>query len=427
MRMIIHQERLSMDVGVLFGRHCEHCRWWLLRLGNKRKACGLSLYSARLALSLPLVMDRLILVTTEFAAVAHLMMSVVLFYFARRSVSFLAQAWVMLIFCLMYGGAMLYVAVAPVPALGVLHPVLLVYLLACSFLQSIYPLGLCMPGYLQWGRMWGYALPAIALICVYAVGVVLGSNFTQIFSGEDVRRYFLSGDVLLRLAALLLSGYYIINIFRLPHRLVRKMEIPRYLTVYGTLLGGITILFLVITIRFSFALLIVYILLFTVVNLFLSFRIIRPVIERIQWPDFHRVEKRPTSAEVSESEREDFNAANLRRFEVMEYLMQHEKPFVDCLFNRDKLCRLSGFNRHLVLQSLRSQGYNDIHEYINRYRVAEMKRMLMEGEMTDLKQFERVGFRAQKTAEVNFERYENCSLQEWYKALLAMREKAQVR
>ena len=107
--------------------------------------------------------------------------------------------------------------------------------------------------------------------------------------------------------------------------------------------------------------------------------------------------------------------------------MQHEKPFVDCLFNRDKLCRLSGFNRHLVLQSLRSQGYNDIHEYINRYRVAEMKRMLMEGEMTDLKQFERVGFRAQKTAEVNFERYENCSLQEWYKALLAMREKAQAR
>ena len=121
-------------------------------------------------------MDRLILVTTEFAAVAHLMMSVVLFYFARRSVSFLAQAWVMLIFCLMYGGAMLYVAMAPMPALGVLHPVLLVYLLACSFLQSIYPLGLCMPGYLQWGRMWGYALPAIALICVYAVGVVLGSN-----------------------------------------------------------------------------------------------------------------------------------------------------------------------------------------------------------------------------------------------------------
>lgn len=367
-------------------------------------------------------MDTLILVTTEFAAVAHLMMSVVLFYFARRSVSFLAQAWVMLIFCLMYLSSMLYAATTPMPSLGVLHPVLLVYLLVCSFLQSIYPLGLCMPGYLQWGRMWGYALPAIVLICVYAVGMALGSNFAQIFNGEDIRRYFLSGDVLLRLAALLLSGYYIINIFRLPHRLVRKMEIPGYLTVYGTLLGIITILFLFITVRFSYTLLIVYILLFTVVNLFLSFRIIRPVIEKIQWPDFHKVETRPTSAEVSQSEQEDFNAANLRRFEVLEYLMQNEKPFVDCLFNRDKLCRLSGFNRHLVLQSLRSQGYNDVHEYINRYRVAEMKRMLLEGEMTDLKQFERVGFRAQKTAEVNFERYENHSLQEWYNALLATRE-----
>ena len=369
-------------------------------------------------------MDTLILVTTEFAAVSHLMMSAVLSYFARRSVSFLAQAWVMLIFCVMYFCAMLYAVTSPIPALGVLHPVLLVYLLACSFLQSIYPLGLCMPGYLQWGRMWAYAAPAIVLICVYAIGAALGSNFAQIFSGEDIRRYFLSGDVLLRLAALLLSGYYIINIFRLPHLLVRKMEIPGYLTVYGTLLGIITVLFLVITIRFSYTLLIIYILLFTVVNLFLSFRVIRPVIENIQWPDFHKVKTRPTSAEVSQSEQEDFNAANLRRFEVMEYLMQNDKPFVDCLFNRDKLCRMVGFNRHLVLQSLRSQGYNDIHEYINRYRVAEMKRMLLEGEMTDLKQFERVGFRAQKTAEVNFERYENCSLQEWYNALLASQEEA---
>ena len=37
-------------------------------------------------------MHTLVLVTTEFAAVAHLMMSLVMFYLARRSVQFLSQA-----------------------------------------------------------------------------------------------------------------------------------------------------------------------------------------------------------------------------------------------------------------------------------------------------------------------------------------------
>ena len=117
-------------------------------------------------------MHTLTLITIEFAAAAHLMMSLVLFFFARRRVSFLSQAWIMLLISLMYCAALFYVYTQEIPALGILHPVLLIYLLACSFLQSIYPLGLCMPGYLQWGRMWTYASPALILISLYAGGAL---------------------------------------------------------------------------------------------------------------------------------------------------------------------------------------------------------------------------------------------------------------
>ena len=69
-----------------------------------------------------------------------------------------------------------------------------------------------------------------------------------------------------------------------------------------------------------------------------------------------------------------------------------------------------------MLQSLRSQGYNDIHEYISRYRVTELKRLILDGSITDLRQHERVGFLTLKTAINNFERYENQDLTEWFKA-----------
>lgn len=151
------------------------------------------------------------------------------------------------------------------------------------------------------------------------------------------------------------------------------MQLPNDLIAYGSALGLVSLLFVVLTIRFDLVLLTIYMLLFTAVNMFLFFRILRPTVEAISYPDFRQVETPPTREEITQSEVDDFNEANLHRFEVMEYVMQHDKPFLDCGFNRERLCRLAGFNRHMVLQSLRSQGYNDIHEYIMRYRVAAMK------------------------------------------------------
>lgn len=362
-------------------------------------------------------MYTLILVTTEFAAAAHLMMSIVLFYLARRSVQFLSQAWIMLLICLMYCGALAFVATHDViPQLGILHPVLLIYLLACSYLQSIYPLGLCMPGYLQWGRMWGYAVPALMIIFIYCIGASVGSNLAKVYNLQDISQYFLSGDVVLRIISLLLSGYYIVNIFRLPHRLVRSMQLPNDLIAYGGALGIVSLFFVTITIHFDLVMLTIYMVLFTLVNMFLFFRILRPTVEAISYPDFRQVENPPTKEVITQSEADDFNEANLHRFEVMEYVMQHEQPFVDCNFNRERLCRLAGFNRHMALQSLRSQGYNDIHEYIMRYRVAELRRRIEAGEITDLKDVTEVGFRSLRSATTCFERYENQDLQVYFEA-----------
>lgn len=359
-------------------------------------------------------MHTLTLITIEFAAAAHLMMSLVLFFFARRRVSFLSQAWIMLLICLMYCAALFYVYTQEIPALGILHPVLLIYLLACSFLQSIYPLGLCMPGYLQWGRMWTYASPALILISLYAGGALAGSDMIKVYDASDFREYLLSGDVILRIAALGLSIYYIVNIFRLPHRLTRQVELPRWMITYGVALGAVSLFFVIITLSFNRLGVIIYILLFTLVNMFLFFRILEPVFNALPHPPLRRVVERPTEEEISHSEQNDFNEANVRRFEVLEFLMQHDRPWLDSQFTRDKLCRHTGLNRHLVLQALRSQGYNDTHEYIYRYRVEELKRLILSGEMQSLQECERAGFRSVKMAYSNFERMENVPLDIWF-------------
>ena len=359
-------------------------------------------------------MHTLTLITIEFAAAAHLMMSLVLFFFARRRVSFLSQAWIMLLICLMYCAALFYVYTQEIPALGILHPVLLIYLLACSFLQSIYPLGLCMPGYLQWGRMWTYASPALILISLYAGGALAGSDMIKVYDASDFREYLLSGDVILRIAALGLSIYYIVNIFRLPHRLTRQVELPRWMITYGVALGAVSLFFVIITLSFNRLGVIIYILLFTLVNMFLFFRILEPVFNALPHPPLRRVVERPTEEEISHAEQNDFNEANVRRFEVLEFLMQHDRPWLDSQFTRDKLCRHTGLNRHLVLQALRSQGYNDTHEYIYRYRVEELKRLILSGEMQSLQECERAGFRSVKMAYSNFERMENVPLDIWF-------------
>ena len=145
-------------------------------------------------------MNTLTLVNIEFAAATHLMMSLVLFFFSRRSVQFLSQAWIMLLICLLYcGGLSIFDSREKKHNLGILHPVMLIYLMICSFLLSVYTHKICIKRYLQWGRMWGYAIPALCVIFIYGMGAAVGSNLAGVYEFDDFIQYFLSGDILLRI------------------------------------------------------------------------------------------------------------------------------------------------------------------------------------------------------------------------------------
>ena len=372
-------------------------------------------------------MRTLLIICTELVAVTHLTMAVIFFIYSRRSVAYLAHAWSTLLICLIYAVALFFVATythVDSAQIGMFHPTLLLALLVTSFLLSINPLGMVMPGYLQAVRMVKYSLPAAAIIVLYLLGLIVGSHPVNIDSFDTLRCSFLSGDVLLRVASLLLSMYYVLNIIILPHRLIRKSgySLPANVVSYASLLGIVQLLFVFSTVWISYPLIMVYEVLFTAVSLMLTGCMIKANISVQPYPEIHPVEVPPTLQEITQTEQEDFNAANLQRFQTIEYAMQHDKPFVASDFNRDRLCRLSGFNRHIVLQTLRSQGYNDVHDYISRYRVSELRRLIEVGEVTDVRQHECVGFRTMKTAVLAFERYEHEDLQLFIERCNAIRQ-----
>lgn len=356
-------------------------------------------------------MRTLLILATELVAVSHLSFSIVLFIYARRSVAFKAQAWILMLIALIFGASLALSVIYSVPAdLGILNPYMLIFLLVTSFLLSINPLGMVMPGYLQVGRMVRYASPAIVVVSLYVLGLLAGSEVVRVGELSDLPEVFLSSDIILRICALLLSFGYIVNIIFVPHLRLRRKSLPKNIVTYAMLLGIVQLMFVVCTIRFSLPLLIVYEILFASVSVMLCGCIIKPLMQAQPYPEIRKVDVPPTNEEISVLEEEDFNEANLFRFERVEYVMQHEKPYVSPDFNRDRLCRLSGFNRHLLLQTVRSQGYNDVHDYISRYRVKELRSLIAAGIITDLRQHDRVGFRTLKTAALAFERYEHTTL-----------------
>lgn len=365
-----------------------------------------------------------LILTTELVAVVHLTMAIVFFIYSRRSVAYLAWAWIQLIVSAIYGVALFFVATrgtAELTPLGMFNPTMLAALLVVSFLLSISPLGMVMPGYLQARRMLRYASPAAALILLYVLCLLAGSRPCQLEQLDDVRRNLLSGDVFLRVLSLVLSTFYVLNIILLPRRLIRhsSYSLPANVVSYATLLGIVQVLFVFTTIWFSYPLVMVYEVLFTAVSLMLSCCMIKQGVSERPYPEMLVVETPPTTEEIKKVEEQDFNEANVRRFESIEYAMQHDKPFVSPDFNREALCRLSGFNRHLLLQTLRSQGYNDVHDYISRYRVSELRRLIETHAVTDVRQHEQVGFRTLKTAVLAFARYEHEDLADFIRRCAA--------
>jgi AraC-like DNA-binding protein len=110
----------------------------------------------------------------------------------------------------------------------------------------------------------------------------------------------------------------------------------------------------------------------------------------------------------------DFNEMNQKRYMRVQLWMQNNKEaWKSNRFTRDKLCEETGINRQLMLQCLRSQGHNNIHEYITAYRVEELKRLIRIGEISSISDCDIVGFTAPKTARSCFERIEGKNLDEY--------------
>lgn len=355
------------------------------------------------------------LLTLVFCATVHLMITCTLALYSRHKVQYLSLTWIMGIFCAELCVAIPYSFNLSNAAPGMLHPVLLLSLVACSFLQSIYPLSICMPGYLQWGRMWKYATPALVLIALYVLGMLMGSRPVIVHNGQELMHHLLSGDILLRAAALGLSIYYIVNIFRLPHILVKTIDLPRYLIGYGTAMGLSAVFYVVLTVSFQLPLLMAYLFIFTALNLYMFFRTLETMAITLPRPKSETVTEAPTPEVIEQAEREGFNEANRQRFQRVEYFMQTGREWTDSTFGRDRLCEATGINRHLLLQCLRSQGYNNIHDYINFYRMEELKRRIQRGEITALNGCTETGFGSVKTARSCFERMEGTTLDAFLK------------
>lgn len=340
--------------------------------------------------------------------IVHLILTAVMALFARHQVKYLAIAWIMGIFAFSFLPLASYASTEG-PHPGVLHPAMLTSLMATSFLQSVYPLSIPLPGYLQWGRMLRYASPAIAFLAFYAFGFAMGSKQVVIENFSDFRTNLLSSDLLIRLGMLLTSFYYIFNIFRLPHHLAH-VAYPRYLIAYSSLLGLNDIFFLYIAFNYHTSLIMVYAVIFTLLNAYLCMRVLESLALELPKPVIVEVKEMPTEEEIVASE-QDFNDANLKRFQRAEYWMQnHRDVWTDSGFKRDDLCRETGINRHLLLQCLRSQGYNNVHDYINSYRIDELKRLIRVRKVTTVNGAMDVGFGTVKTVRTCFEKVVGISI-----------------
>ena len=358
-------------------------------------------------------MEQVAFVILVVIATIHLMMAAVLSLYSRYKVQYLSLAWIMGLFGAMCCAGIPFASLLKFENIGLFHPFMLLALVVTSFLQGIYPLGITMPGYLQWGRMWRYASPAIFLIILYGGSLLLGNRPEIVLSYGQFAGSWWGGDMLFRLAGFGLSVYYVVNILRLPHVLARNAEIPRYVKGYVTAMGLTLVVYVVSAAVFNVTLLLVYFCLFCLLNMYLFFRTLETMAMHLPKPERMEVAEAPAEEAIVQADLEDFNEANLKRFERVEYFMQHVREWQDNTFGRDRLCEATGINRHLLLQCLRSQGYNNCHDYINSYRINALKHGASAGKISTVTDCLAVGFGSPKTARNCFERMEGMSLDDY--------------
>ncbi len=360
------------------------------------------------------MLQQIILLSLSCSAMAHLVATCVMAVYARHKIQYLCLAWINGIFTFALFACTFFSQIIAEGDPGVLHPAMLIAVMSAIFLQSIYPLSIPMPGFLQWGRMWAYARPAIAIIGIYSISYLLGARFVHIGSLADVAENLLTSDILLRLTALGICVYYIVNIFRLPHQMAQNTTVPRYMLGYSFVLGLSLAFYAFITVYYSPILEMIYVGIFTLLNLYLVLRVLETMAISLPNPVLKEVQEEPAEEELKQAEGKDFNEANLQRFQRIQFWMQnHREEWTESSFGRDRLCEQVGFNRHIVLQSVRSQGFNNVHDYITHHRINELKRQVRIGKITTVQETSGVGFASTKTARSCFEKVEGSSLDDF--------------
>ena len=201
-------------------------------------------------------------------------------------------------------------------------------------------------------------------------------------------------------------------------QLLARAVKPVRIVIQSSMAMGLSVVFYTyVAIVFDLKLLAVYVVLFTVLNLYLMLRTLESIALELPRPVISEVAEAPVEMSKKKDE-EDFNEANLDRFQRINFWMQnHKEEWKDSTFGRDRLCLETGFNRHLVLQSVRSQGFNNVHDYINSFRVAELKRMIAKGEVKALNDTLDAGFGTTQTVRACFLKSEGITLDDYLKNL----------
>lgn len=361
-----------------------------------------------------------ILVTLTFAccATAHFVGMCIMGILALRRVQYLSLAWILAIFFGVIAVVAMFGEDVAEGRPGILNPYMLIMLVVGTYLQSIYSLGIAMPGYLQWGRMCRYASPILALAFVYVVAVYSRGQLAEVHSLGELFENMFSLDLALRLVAMVLGLLYVLNIVFLPRRLAYKSGYPMLLVAYMLVLILSVILYLYTTLNYTPWLLCAYMVMFTLVNFFWVCHSMETLILMIPHPnislDSENVPELREEKLGDEQQEIDFNEVNLKRYLRVQLWMQNNKEqWMSNGFTRDILCEETGINRQLMLQCIRSQGHNNVHEYITAYRVRELKRLVSCGEVSCVSDSLVVGFGSIKTARLCFQRIEGQSLDDF--------------
>lgn len=368
-----------------------------------------------------LTMDQIaVLLTFSCCSTAHFVVTAVMALYARYRVKYLSIAWIMGMFSFILGIVAYFSTSVSDGNPGILHPAMMVMLVVGAYLQSIYTLGITMPGFLQWFRMLRYASPIFALVFVYAVAVYPIGSLTLVYTYSELLESFWSMDLFLRFLALLLSVYYLANIAILPRLMSSKTDVPGYILGYCTALGISDLYYIYVSIDYTPIKLCIWTIVFTLLNLYLAFRTLENMASHMPHPDITdgAIEEPGEESDVDQEREvrrlEDFNEMNIKRYHRVQYWMQNNKEeWTDNTFNRDRLCIATGINRQLMLQCLRSQGHNNVHDYLTVYRVEELKRLILRGDVKSVTETDMAGFGTPKTARACFLRVEGLSLDDY--------------